>query len=68
MKKKSRRRENDRKSRRGREMGGGGGFGAPLRVSVSPVVRTGTVDGKEAQKDVDEKFLELAGWPSDTCL
>ena len=50
----------------GREMGGGSG--APLRVSVSPVGSTGPVDGKEARKDVDEKFLELAGWPSDTCL
>lgn len=62
----------DRKSRRGREMGG---FGPPLWVLVSPVSSTGPqqtteskVDGKETQEVVGEKFLELSGRLSDTCL
>ena len=55
--KKTRERQEEQK----KERDGGGGVGAPLRVSVSPVGSTGPVDGKKAQKDVDEKFLELAG-------
>lgn len=66
--------EDDRKGRRGREIGLGE-FGPPLWVSVSPVSSTGSqqttekeVDGKKTQEVVDEKFLELVGWLSSTCL
>jgi len=54
----------------------GGGFGFPLWVLISPVSSTGpqqtteteVADGKKTLGVVDEKFHQVAGWLSGTCL